>query len=142
MSQFATDKLLSAHLKVERAKKHIADLEDAIRAFLGSHPYEVATRRDRQTRRLSYDLARIEDVPTNISAIAGDAIHNLRSSLDHLAYRLFLAGTEATSGLEHKVFFPIAEDATRYQVAISRKKTGNQAGCDRCSRRSSSIQEW
>lgn len=58
----------------------------------------------------------------SVLAVAGDVIHNLRSTLDHLAYALVIAGTdhEPTDG----VGFPIAKDKATYESIKARKVQG------------------
>jgi hypothetical protein len=104
----AFDRLL---VKPNRAKKHIRDLNDACDAFDKSHPYVVSTDINPQTREYTYKIESIQSVPLEIAAIAGDALQNLRSALDHLAYRLVeVAGGEPTS----RTGFPIFESAEKY----------------------------
>jgi hypothetical protein len=50
------------------------DLEAEIKAFLGTNPYVVGTKRNPQTRQLIYYLVRVQNVPDRIAAIAGDVL--------------------------------------------------------------------
>jgi hypothetical protein len=111
MSSGSQARISDVRHKIERAKKHIRDLDSAIGAFLNSSPYEIATKQDPQTRRPIHYLAKVADVPAEISLIAGDAIHNLRSSLDHLAHGLVLANGQ-TPG--KNTYFPICENVNKY----------------------------
>ncbi len=71
--------------KVARAKKHLIDLQAAIDLFSGSHPYTVRERIEGKKKRKVWRLTFTADpANTDIPLIAADAIHNLRSSLDHL----------------------------------------------------------
>src|SRR5690348_13381383 len=83
--------------KIERAKHHIVDLQRQIRAFLDSKPYQFAIQRDPQTSKLIYYAAHVEPVPLLFSSITGDAIQNLRSALDYLAYQLYLVGANVVA---------------------------------------------
>ncbi|MFY9264049.1 MAG: hypothetical protein WAO61_01280 [Solirubrobacterales bacterium] len=71
--------------KVARAKKHLVDLEHAVEAFASTDPYTVSERvegkKKRKIRRLTFTAG---PANTDIPLIAADAIHNLRSSLDHI----------------------------------------------------------
>lgn len=51
----------------------------------------------------------------NLSLIAGDAIHNLRSVLDHLAHHLVCIGMNSRGPFSH-VYFPIAENRKKYDT--------------------------
>jgi hypothetical protein len=114
----ATERLALIQVKIKRAKEHITNLESAIHDFYDSNPYQVSTKRD-ESRRLIYYLSKVEPTPTCIATIAGDAIQNLRSALDHLAWQLFQIGTGRTISND-KVYFPIADNATEYNRYLSR----------------------
>lgn len=101
-------------VKIIRATERHRNLEQQARAFLDSNPYRVATRTDVATRRLIYFLESVRDVPVEISSLAGDVLQNLRSSLDHLAFELFMLGTQGKAGDGKHVSFPIFDDATAY----------------------------
>jgi hypothetical protein len=97
--------------KVEHARGHIKTLGAKIEAFLASRPYVIATRRDADTRRLTYFAASVQNTPDELCAVAGDAFHNLRSALDYLAWQLVsAAGNTATA----QTAFPVCDDSAKY----------------------------
>ena len=55
----------------------------------------------------SYRITAVPDVPAEYGLILGDALHNYRAALDHLAYQLIVAG-----GLEptDRTAFPLLDD--------------------------------
>ncbi len=110
--------------KVERAKKHITDVNVEILNFLKTNPYKVSTKRNPQTRQLIYYISGVEPVPALVALIAGDAIQNLMSALDHLAYQLVLAGTNDNPPNANWIYFPIQDDAAKYEA----KKLGKIQG--------------
>jgi hypothetical protein len=118
-----TSRLDGPRGKVERAKKHLHDLEPAIRAFLGTNPYVIGTKRDAETRRLIYYMVSVREPPPTVLGIAGDVLQNLRSALDHLAYQLVLVGTGKPGPFEH-VYFPIFDSASEYKAKKGRKVKG------------------
>ncbi len=64
-----------------------------------------------------------DEVPEEIALITGDIIQNLRSALDHLAYKLFTVGSgNGTSGSH--IYFPIADNFAQYE----RDKGGKTRG--------------
>jgi hypothetical protein len=77
-------------LKIERANKHLSELEDAVRRYSDSVPYEavggVHDEHDRHDIAYSLRITRKSDV--EIAAIVGDTAHNARSALDHTAVAL------------------------------------------------------
>jgi hypothetical protein len=77
-------------LKVERAKLHFAEFERAARTYADRHPYSAECVRYREGKRQTYRyVLRIGESPPAILALAlGDAFHNLRCALDHIASAL------------------------------------------------------
>lgn len=106
--------LTGPRAKAERAKKHVQDLNIALKAFFDSKPYTVGTKHNPNTRQLIYYLTGVAEVPSHIATIAGDAIHNMRASLDYLAYQLVLVGTGSPGPFRY-VYFPIFESAKEYE---------------------------
>src|SRR5437879_3159666 len=115
----ATD-LVGIRGKIERTKKHVADLNAAIRAFLDTAPYKIGTKHDPDTRKLIYYVSHVEEVPSEISQIVGDALGNMVSILDHLAYRLFLKGGSGGDG--RHVYFAITGNATSAAEYITQRE--------------------
>lgn len=109
----STSSLDQINVKVNRAKAHLAALNLQIGAYIQAQPFTISTRRDPSTRRLHYFVQDVKPLPTDISAVAGDVLQNLRSALDHVAYQLVLVGRSAApSG---HVYFPIADTRTAYE---------------------------
>jgi hypothetical protein len=117
----ADKRIALIQVKIERAKKHITDLESGIKSFFDSKPYKVGTKRDPQTAKLIYYIVRVNPVPGCIAAIAGDAIHNLRSVLDHIAQHLFLLGPNRPGGPNRHDNFIIANGATDFKSMLQGK---------------------
>jgi hypothetical protein len=117
----STDYLAGIRVKIERAKKHIRDLEVKIRSFLGNDlkPYIITREREPDTGDLVFNVASVRDVPLEFSAILGDAIHNLRGVLDYLAYALVVREQGHAPGRE--VGFPVYCNAKRYEARKLRK---------------------
>ncbi|HUD06600.1 MAG TPA: hypothetical protein VMR34_01815 [Candidatus Saccharimonadales bacterium] len=109
--------------KIERAKQHLSELKSEISSFLSSQPYKAAVKRDPKTKQIIYYCSGIEEVPEKIALIAGDVIQNLRSALDHLAYKLFLINS-SDGTLNRDIYFPIAEDLARSDSKKSRQTSG------------------
>jgi hypothetical protein len=84
-------KLLGVRAKVERAKKHILEFESAKTAFLNAESHRVRPYKNPKTGEWQSRVESVSTIPPELPAIAGDAIHNLRSALDHLAHQLILA---------------------------------------------------
>jgi len=101
--------------KTNRAKEHKKNLEAEIATFLNTNPYKVSTKIDAKTKRLIYYIQSADDLPKNIALTTGDIIQNLRSSLDQLAYQLFLQNSGSTAQGRH-IQFPISMDLSGYEA--------------------------
>jgi len=110
--------------KIKRAKEHVSDLEREIRRFLDANPYKVGTKRDSKSRRLIYYVSGVQATPECLALIAGDAVQNLMSALDHLAYQLVLSDTGDKPPNPNWIYFPIADDAAKYEAKKHRKMEG------------------
>ena len=71
-------------IKVKRAKHHFCDLEALHQRFREANPYEAIRYDEPDTGDLVYKASIPSQPPPWWSAIAGDCVHNLRSSLDLL----------------------------------------------------------
>jgi hypothetical protein len=109
-------------VKVERAKRHYAELGTAVTKFFDTQPYKVSTRRNGEGK-LVYYVSEVADVPAELSCITGDVIQNLRSALDHLAYDLWAKESNGL-GRGDRIYFPIHRDAASY----NQKKRGDTRG--------------
>jgi hypothetical protein len=121
-----SQQLLQVTSKVARAKKHVNDLQAEVTQFLNTQPYKVSTKRDRQTRKLIYYVASVEPTPDNLPLIAGDAIQNLLSALDHLAYQIVCCDTgQNPPPNPGQIYFPIGGiSAKEYEAVKVRKIKG------------------
>jgi len=108
-------------LKLSRAEKHLCDLDAAIRFFCESKPYRISVK-PHPVAEIDYVRLFVESVtpvPAEIGLIIGDAVHNLRSALDHLAFQLVLAnGKTPVTTTE----FPISDPAKQYTPAFESRK--------------------
>ncbi len=114
-----TVSLAGPYLKIERANRHIAELESEIEAFFAKKPYRIVVE-DNGTGNHGADfplkwVVRVsEELPLQFVAIIGDAVHNLRSALDLLTCALVRANGES----DERVQFPIARDAPHLPEVI------------------------
>lgn len=80
------DPFESSLWKIERARKHADDLEAEVSSFWAADPCEIETVGTPFAGRGFYRVKRMAALPEIIPVIAGDAAHNIRSSLDHFAW--------------------------------------------------------
>lgn len=109
--------------KIDRAKKHLEELQKEIDTFFKLQPYKISTKRDPETKRHIYYLTDVMNVPDKIALISGDVIQNLRSALDHLAYDLFVQENKGALSAKH-IYFPIEKDLPSYEREKERKTKG------------------
>jgi hypothetical protein len=107
MAATTTYPLVGTRAKIKRAKKHIEDLQAELIAFDETDPYLVRAENDPQTGELVYRVVKATPVPIAVSILAGDAIQNLRSALDHLAYQLVYAAVGGVPSNFKHIYFPI-----------------------------------
>jgi hypothetical protein len=94
--------------KVERAKLHQADLAQRLAAVLGPDKQHFVLEPDPQTGWYALRVFGVPAIDPMWRTIIGDCLHNLRSALDHLAWRLVhLAGKKPTDG--DMTTFPISD---------------------------------
>ena len=118
------ERLKQVSLKVKRAKEHVADLDTQLRAFLDSKPYRVGAKVDAQTRKPIYYVTSVQPTPECLPLVAGDAIQNLMSALDHLAYQIVCSDTGDKPPQPHRIYFPIADSSSEYEAMKARKVEG------------------
>src|SRR2546425_3874555 len=120
----ADQRLQLISVKIERAKKHIRDLEVEVEAFLQLKPYIFLVEDNPETGKTHvYYRLRETETPAIILAITGDVLFNLRAALDHLAYHLARINT-ADEHILKQTYFPIFDDATKYKNWAPQKLEG------------------
>ena len=98
--------LSGSDIKIERAKKHLAELREEVTSRFHPGSYAVTREVAEDGLAYTYSVTGAPQVPPEWAAIVGDVLTNLRASLDHLAYRL----VELDSGSPgDRTYFPIVE---------------------------------
>jgi hypothetical protein len=107
-----------ARLKIDRANKHITD----VNIIIGSLPKRYTSRVERHHsggHSLKFECPDLDSIQTEISLIGGDAIHNLRVSLDYawvaIINSLSLPVTRWTK-------FPFADTAEKLNSTLIERK--------------------
>lgn len=122
----------ASFLKIERAQRHILELEAVVREYLASEPAKVTTSSQplgecppelaqqhpgmKWFHAFSFQM-HINPPPEVLSAILGDIFHNLRSALDLMASALVRLNNEP----DDEVAFPFAGDADGLEKMIARR---------------------
>jgi hypothetical protein len=93
-------------LKIEWAKRHLANLEDSIETTLAAEGEHFISKFDPQTGQQVYRAHKLPDINPEWSLMIGDTLHNLRSALDHLAWQLVILDGQKPG---EQTQFPIRE---------------------------------
>ncbi|MGD0883106.1 MAG: hypothetical protein ABSB09_16195 [Acidimicrobiales bacterium] len=98
--------LASVLVKIDRAESHLRFLEADVERVFPGHRYVIEPEIYDEGRRHVFKAQHPPEIPPDWSLVVGDMFHNLRSSLDYLAYQLVLCcgGTPNT-----KTNFPIRD---------------------------------
>lgn len=83
--------LTSVLARIERAKAHLRDYEAQTRPVLAAYRAAVVLDYDDKRSEHVLRIGEIPTIPQDLSLVLGDAIHNLRVSLDYLMWQLVLA---------------------------------------------------
>jgi hypothetical protein len=125
------ERIRTVRLKIKRAKKHVDDLKAEIDVFFKTNPYVIGGKTDPNTRRPIYYMSKVDPVPDEIPQILGDAITNLRASLDHVAWGLVEANGKTPT---RDTGFPICKDFASYSAPepVTKKTKGMSAKAKGC----------
>jgi hypothetical protein len=114
-------RLDGAKFKLARASKHIEELDAAARAYLASAPF-VVERTELPNGDLACRVRIRHHVPPEWSTVIGDAVHNLRSALDLLAWQLVEVGGATAS---QDTCFPVTRSgAQQFRQLLRRALRG------------------
>ncbi len=107
----------SAKLKINRATKHILELNELFRE---ERPFVFIVETDRNAGKRTAFVKENKPVICAAAAICGDVVHNLRSGLDH-AYWDIVAPFVPSAREQRNIQFPFSETAARLEEAIKNR---------------------
>jgi hypothetical protein len=116
---FESDLLASCRAKIERAEESIQNLNREITAFLVANPkpYRMVREFRNDGRQYAFIAFGNPVVPARFAVIAGEIVHHLRSSLDHLLCAL-VVNNGGSPTRQHQ--FPIYTSPKAFDEACSR----------------------
>lgn len=117
------DAIRDHRLKIERAKTHIRELETLIKAFIKTDPYSIVVENDLDAEQRVWKIRAARKIPPAWSAVVGDAIHNLRSTLDLLLCAVVRHDDPARQSVNH-VHFIVRESKDKFETAITENIKG------------------
>lgn len=112
----------SASLKIARAAKHIADLDELLRR---ARPFPFVLKTDTQVGQRTLGCEKNQPVVDHVAILSGDAIHNLRAALDHAYWEIVSPRCSARE--LGSVQFPFSKKANSIDQAI-RQRLAHYAG--------------
>jgi hypothetical protein len=101
--------------KVERAKTHLRNFDIEADRIRMAYRNAITQAYDEQQSEYVIRLNHVPTVPDVLSLTIGDAVHNLRASLDYLAWQLVIA---ADSSPTRETSFPIRKRPSMSGVGI------------------------
>jgi hypothetical protein len=113
--------------KLERTEEHLRALAKAIETFIATDPYAVTVKKEADGAEHVYCFSKFTDPPDSIGILAGDAVHNLRSALDHIVFASAqqgarAAGTTMSRSQERSIQFPITSSTEQFEDQIGRHR--------------------
>ena len=121
--EFALDHPLDAiTAKLERANEHILDVKQQVRTYLSTPPgpYTITSKLDDDRSTYRFYASGDPRPPLKIAIVAGEAIHQLRASLDHLV--VALAKTNKGKPPFKSLQFPVCSKREKFKKAIAEGK--------------------
>lgn len=104
--------------KIQRAEESIRNLDGEITAFLHREPppYKIVGQHQKEGLEYAFVAFGDPEVPLRFAVLAGEIIHHLRSSLDHLVYALIIqnGGTPTKNNQ-----FPICATTEKFDQACT-----------------------
>lgn len=115
-------------LKIARARRHINELESTVNQYLAAEPFAIIVEDaalDLGVPHWAWTVRISMPVPSDLSTIIGDVVHNLRSALDLLANDLVRLNGQSTKS----VYFPFA-DSERGLSEMIKSRHFDRAGSE------------
>ena len=119
-------RLSGVELKIDRAEKHLAALDEALEWFNKDVANELVTEKDADSGWYFLKTLDVPSPPDDLGILIGDCLHNARSALDHLAWQLVNFPTSQgpdPEPAEDRIEFPIFLCERKYRD-VWRNKIG------------------
>jgi hypothetical protein len=114
--------------KLDWAQEHIKHFQAAATLFRDANRNCVRKNTNQETGDVTYYIESVPQVPSHLSLMLGDAIHNLRSTLDYVAAAMEIAAGETP---DKYTGFPIFDSPEGYRDSPPTKIKGLREPCKR-----------
>jgi hypothetical protein len=112
--------------KYNWAKRHVNGFEAAVENFRRSNPHTIGREDSVETGQVRFYVQQVPVIPDQLAFMLGDTLHNLRSTLDHLAHALVIA----SGGTPNRdTSFPICVSAKDFPERSRRNMPGLRKPC-------------
>jgi hypothetical protein len=108
----------SAKLRLSRAKEHLIDLNDRIKAFFDAKPYKLVVESDSNGWIHAHKIKFTKPFPDDFAVVAADVVDNLRSALDQSWFAIAIISRVIKSS--GKAYFPFADNASDFDSVLRR----------------------
>lgn len=127
--------------KLARASRHVDDLKRLVLDHAPEARFQLRAECEANSRECSVRLTFVPP-PIEWSLAAGDALHNMRSALDCLAFALSVKHSGSmTEAEERRVFFPICNTAGEFERLLADGRGVHRAS-DRAKAHVESVQPY
>jgi hypothetical protein len=109
--------------KMRRAGVHIDRVREELDTMARNPPWSVEPEPGRRVNETAYRLRVTSSAPVDLITVVGDAVHNMRSALDTIAYALAVdhLGQALTDAQERVTQFPICQDAAKFEAFFTER---------------------
>jgi hypothetical protein len=118
--------LAGCKAKVHRAEYHMQKVGGEFASFREQHPIHITVARDADHSAYVFHVWDVQEPDPAWGLIIGDAVHNARSALDHLAYQLLVVGLgrDLTDKEARRIMFPISNNPKDFKDNAARRLKG------------------
>lgn len=103
-------------LKLDRALRHLEELEDGVERFLASDACGTVEEVDPDSGDYVVHVRLLRDPGPTLASVLGDCVHNMRSALDHIVFELASRHTQSLpDGVVRRSEFPIFSERLAFQ---------------------------
>ncbi|HEX4019533.1 MAG TPA: hypothetical protein VHX63_00170 [Acidobacteriaceae bacterium] len=114
--------------KLKRTEENVFNLQSEISAFFEKSDYPVLPENDRKLLLKAIEYHKNLAIPPRFNVLAGEVIHHLRSSFDHIVWHFSVGATDKDKWIEFPVFDEQpskTKDIERFKRKIERVRDPN-----------------
>lgn len=117
-------------LKLDHGREQFGQLEREVKLWISEHqgglPWRARPEYDSNLQCIRFFVDKVEPLPPRWGLLLGDALHNVRCALDHMAWHLVVIGGSPPRKIEdqRRVGFPIYDTASGFAKGIRTRIPG------------------